>query len=386
MIPQPAFGLEPITATYSTAWVEPAHTAATDVNNPLGSAARPRKTLPSVLPAGTVLTLVGAIYIPANFVLTVNGNAANPVIVRGMNAWLVGNGIGRSFTVAGGFAYFVGVNQFGLANIITGSAVAYRGCEIVGTDTTAVAVIGHGNVISECKIHHNGDSESATEDDDHGVLIAPGATYTWVLDSDIHHNGGDAIQVGQAGTGNPYAKGVFIARNQLHEDRENAVDIKRAQDVIITENEVFGYRARNSSAGEGIVVHNSAIRVWATRNRVRDCVKGLVCTSAQGYFAVANDVREMRTAGGDLTSYYGPHPITTYGSTLAWMVDNHTDGVISVPTGASVDVSGNVAEVRIAPGVTPVVSAGNVLPGVEPVPAPAHQVYALYESLYGVAL
>src|SRR4030067_1016097 len=71
---------------------------------------------------------------------------------------------------------------------------------------------GSDIVIRGNHIHNNGNMDLAVEHDVHGVSASNGTQRVWVLENEIHHNSGDAIQVGHGHTpGAP--SDIYFGRN-----------------------------------------------------------------------------------------------------------------------------------------------------------------------------
>ena len=51
--------------------------------------------------------------------------------------------------------------------------------------------------------------------------------------------------------GEPWARFIYIGRNEMHDDRENAVDVKQSRDVIVSENTIHGYVPPPSGSDDG---------------------------------------------------------------------------------------------------------------------------------------
>jgi Right handed beta helix region len=416
----PAFGLSE-TAGAPTHVVDNRHPGATDTNNPKGTPTRPRRTVPTTLPAGAVVQVQGGPYATGLLTWTSMGTQAAPVFVVGIgNPVFVGNGTGDRLRTAGSFMIVDGLTFDGVKHEVIGTAIAIRDCEVRNTDTMGVVVVGNGIVLHKNRIHHNGDANGSTERDTHGVYVMQGTRFTWVLENQIHHNGGDGVQVGQESSDKPWAQYVFIGGNTVHEDRENGVDIKQARDVVVSQNVIYGYVARSSSAGESIVVHNRPERVWILNNVVAAAHQGIVCTGAEGYFVVGNvivGIRHNPKAPYDPASLWGASGILTYGTNVSVHVNNTiwaSDAGIGVPTGGRTEVVNNIAGgltqptggIRVAsavqrqgsvvtnnytggtPGFLNISAADfRLAPGAAVVDAGAsHWVYDAFESVFGIPL
>jgi hypothetical protein len=198
--------------------------------------------------------------------------------------------------IQGSYLAVEGLVFDGVAIRIEGDHVSFRGNEVrnysPGRHSAAIAFEGSDLVFHGNHVHHNGDAQADREIDVHGLKGGTGSLRVWIVDNHIHHNGGDAIQIGGATT-EPWARFVYIARNHLHDDRENAVDIKQARDVVISQNEAHDYRPVSSSDGTAIVVHDNPDRVWILFNHLHTAVNGVRNNGSTATWVIANVVRNI---------------------------------------------------------------------------------------------
>ena len=345
MIPAPPFGLNPRPATPNH-FVNNTHIMATDTNNPKGTATKPRRTVPSVLPAGAVVEVRGGPYSTGNLTWTSQGTLQSPVFVFGVGKPLFqGDGAGNRLVMAGTYMAVDGFTFDGVKHDMVGTSMAIRNSIIRNTNTTAVVVMSNGTVLHNNEIHNNGDPTLDTERDTHGVLIVPGARQSWILGNNIHHNGGDAIQVGSQSTTGALAEYVYIAGNYLHEDRENGVDIKAARHVVVSTNNIAGYYARTSSSGEAVVVHNDPSYVWILNNAIAYSHQGVVCTGADVYVVAGNVISNVRGGPLDPSNVYSTSGILTYSCKNTYHVNNtiyQSDAGISIGGATPTEVVNNI--------------------------------------------
>jgi hypothetical protein len=140
----------------------------------------------------------------------------------------------------------------------------------------AMVAIGHGStdvIIINNEIDHNGPIPS--KKDSHGVSMGKYTNRVWILDNNIHTNSGDAIQFCHNCVNQGNGPGaVYISGNILHDDEENAIDLKEyVGPVIITNNEIYGYRpGRFSGHGEAIRLNDEGQQgeVWIVNNVFHD--------------------------------------------------------------------------------------------------------------------
>ena len=183
-----------------------------------------------VKPAGRASALVdvrGAYWRIQGLTLDVAGDNSFAVLWRGVGAH---HGVLRDCTVKNGTAG-AGVNV----------------CE------KASDVLIENNVITRF---------TRSGSDSHGVIVQTTARNVVVRGNDIHHNSGDAVQcIGPEGgatiSGTPFDN-LRVEDNELHENRENGVDVKTCTRVTVRGNIIWGHKSSSTSRGEGVVVHLSA--------------------------------------------------------------------------------------------------------------------------------
>lgn len=351
-IPAPLFGLDQMAGT-PTHYVNNAHAAATDTNNPNGTPTRPRLTVPTTLPAGAVVQVSGGPYLLNNLTWTSQGTRTRPAIIIGVGRPLFqGDGAASWIRMWGSFLIVDGIVVDGGRVEAAGTATVLRNSEVRNMNSTAVAISGSGSVIYNNHIHHNGDSENPVERDTHGVNVMPATYATYVIDNDIHHNGGDGIQVGSQNAAEPWARYVFIGGNRIYEDRENGIDIKKSRDVVVSQNSISGYQITSSSAGEAIVTHDTPQRIWILNNSVGYSEQGIVSSGAAGYIVAGNaivNIRHRPSLPYDPHSVWGAAGILTYSTTDSIHVNNTiwgSDAGISFANGTSTIMANNIVGAR----------------------------------------
>ncbi len=138
------------------------------------------------------------------------------------------------------------------------------------------------------RIHHNGNSENPVEQDVHGMSADPRERATSGCSTTE-----SAITAATGHPGRPaetrrsrWAQRRLQSRaTGFHEDRENGVDIKKITPTSsCCLNALYRLTAeRSSSAGEAVVAHDLAERVWVINNFVAASVRGIVSTGVSGY-------------------------------------------------------------------------------------------------------
>jgi hypothetical protein len=185
-------------------YVDATASASTDSSNPYGWPAKPRKTIPSSLPAGAVIELHGtygtAHTSPSNIVAA--GTAASPVYIRRASASTRPT-ITKSWEVNGTYLVmenltfaFTGPGLYLLAPLSNAALRASElrgnlgdgGIEVVSSGSVSNLVI-YGNVI-----HDNGDVGATYDRDVHGVLVGSQVSNVWIVDNELYRNSGDGAQ------------------------------------------------------------------------------------------------------------------------------------------------------------------------------------------------
>ena len=315
-IPAPPFGINEIAPTQPNSWpaiaangyyyIDNTAPNATDTSNTYGYPNKPRISIPKTLAAGAYVEIHGGPYTGSQHIFLVSGTAEAPVWIRGSDQAnkpiiRLETYINGSYAIIENLHFDTQRKTLSTRNRGTASAhnICIRQCEFSGSrtsdgNTAVIAVSGIAGdpssdiVIYNNTIHDFGDSSpSSIENDYHGILPGQYSLRTWVLENHVYNNGGDSIQVGQVGFATDQRpKFVYIGKNVFHGDRENAIDIKAAQDVIVSENTCYDYEATSSSSGEVIVLHEDLLdNVWIINNTVHSGRYGIITTgSTNGYF------------------------------------------------------------------------------------------------------
>jgi hypothetical protein len=331
-IPAPGFCYDEVAPSAPANWpgaeapgyyyVDNTHVSATDTSNTYGYPDKPRRSIPTTLAAGSYVEISGGPYSSASVTVTASGTSADPVWIRG-NSALARPTLQRSLSVRGTYAIVENLRFDTNSNTLrvgsSGSAstdhICLRNNEFSGPGTNngnnaVVSVSGSAAfpttnvVIYSNLIHGFGNWQDAAENDYHGILPASYAHYVWVINNHVYNMGGDSIQVGQANyTVAERPKYVYIGGNYFHDDRENAVDIKSAEHVIVSSNVMHTYRSVSSSSGEVVAIHDDPSYVWILFNTVYDGRIGIISTGSSDTWFIGNVIRDM--LHGTSTSWNG---------------------------------------------------------------------------------
>ena len=322
-----------------THYVDNMHADATDNDNPYGTAVQPRKTIPHPLAPGSVVEVHGGPY--SYHIHTDNfkfggdrlpfvgaGTAAQPIFVRGVSADERPVFAGSTKPVRPEGTYLI-LENLDLQRWVdirpkTDMAAALhhivlRHCEIHEIPHTAVHVgWPHGQeshaewrdptcvtdvVIYDTRIHTLGNWEQTGASEDYaGVFPHINAQRLWVLDCAIYHVDGDAIQANTWGMYDDPAvhvppQWVYIGRNSIYECQENDLDFKVCEDVIVSQNALYGIHDHTTTSdGTAIVVHDDGgtetfpypQRLWYLYNDVYDADVGFRIQRSDDVYIVGN--------------------------------------------------------------------------------------------------
>jgi hypothetical protein len=362
-VPTPRFGIEQ-RAGRPTYVVNNTHPRATDSDNPQGSPDQPRQTIPTRLAAGAVVEVRGGPYDVGRVTWETPGTEAEPIFITGVGDPVIR---GRELTFDARYTIVEGLIFDGVPLLMPPGTNHFALRQSVVRNwapsghSAAIVPMGSNIVIVGNEIHHNGDPTLDREVDIHGIKSPAGAERIWILNNHIHHNGGDGIQMGNASSPEPWPRLIYIARNLIHEDRENAVDIKKARDVIISSNIISSYEARSSSAGEAIVTHDGAERVWILNNGVGNARMGIVSTGANGYVVMGNVINNIVHHPND--RQYNPDNLF------------RAAAILTYNTSSSVHVNNTIlnadAGISYAGGTAPTLIANNLIGSLR---QPAHHI------------
>jgi len=309
-IPAPEFGInETVENVYGsdtlyTHYIDNTDTTATDTDNPYGSHEKPRLTIPSSFPAGSIVEIHGGPYNYIGKTYTMNGTAEEPVFIRGVADSLKPS-IRRSNMALAGQYFIIENLEFYNQSVIRFSTTAkygaLRNCEVhnpvgqTGASNPTINVTGEHMVIYNCEIHDNVREENI---DCHGIQAGNYGNRIWVLDNDIYNNGGDGIQA--CHQCNPGPRYLYIGRNRFHHDKENGIDLKYATDVIISENKLYDYL---HTAATGIVSpivvgsDGAPTRVWILFNEIYEATKGIRIEEINDLWIIGNVIHDITEAG-----------------------------------------------------------------------------------------
>ncbi|MCK4276210.1 MAG: right-handed parallel beta-helix repeat-containing protein, partial [Phycisphaerae bacterium] len=332
-IPAPPFGINESHTMYAGQWytaggftyrdagngpythyVDNTHPSATDVGNPYGTAATPRASLPlGTLPAGSVVEIHGGPYFfSSNVDIVSQGTAEDPVFVRAVDpenkVLLRASGSSIRLRCFGSYVIYENLElSYGLRfqSYEYSHHTAIRYCEVSGPEGVYLGSNAgvHADewatymVIFRNHIHHNVRLSDGNPVDVHGVAAGSGSHHVWVLENEIHHNSGDAFQASDHS--NPVVHHFYVGGNVMHDDRENGVDLKHIEDVVVSQNKIYSYLP-STYLGDAVVIGANGFepgvegptRAWFLFNEIWNCKNGIRVEGARDCYIVGNTIRE----------------------------------------------------------------------------------------------
>jgi hypothetical protein len=262
---------------YYTHYIDKTDPNATDTSNTYGSIAKPRLTIPTTIAAGSVVEIHGGTYTTAQdyYQVTANGTIDLPVFMRGIST-VDRPVVGLPMRLVGSYLILENMNFTGGNLSLHGNNTQYymsvRSSEFQNEANAGIRINdSQFIVIYNNEIHHNIENPPVGDYGFSGIEVMDGGsvgvtTYkVWIVDNHIHDNGKDGLQqlLGQT-------EYVYIGRNLMHDDRENAIDLKNGKHCIVSQNTCYGYLASESSNGDAIRLDDEGPldEIWVIFNEV----------------------------------------------------------------------------------------------------------------------
>ncbi len=278
---------------FFTHYVDNTHPAATDTANPFGSIAKPRKTIPRPLPAGSVVEVHGGAY-AADPKVNGIGTLEQPIFVRGMGeprftapftigfygyqdaAYLICEGLSL-YRMA--ICAYASTHHVVLRHSKVEGALADVHGALVGTTIPSAAqptATIHDIVVWDNEICNGGNWQAAGDPDMHGMAVTHNVSHVWILDNVFHHNSGNGVQInaGSIPLQNT-VHDIYLGRNRAYQNKQDGFWTKNATDVIFSQNTVWDHTPSDSSLGGGMGSQYGPERVWFLFNEIWNCAYGI---------------------------------------------------------------------------------------------------------------
>jgi hypothetical protein len=335
-IPAPAFGVTQQAPADPNPWVVqvtgfyyvcPTCSGATDSGNSNGYPTRPRQTIPSTVPAGSVVRLRG-VYDREHTGGWTPGTASAPVWIRGTPSdrptvrrlWEFASG--SSYTIVENIVFApqsssASFEQSGSLAINGGAHhVVVRDNQLSGTPNTKAGRITHGNgqynVIFRNNISNVGNPNDTGDQDAHPIPVS-GGSEIWILENTVTRYSGSGILLSGGANNNDGLHHVYVGRNHVYDGKQTGIGVKQATDAIISENTLHGFRTSSSSGGACSISQYGPHRLWYVANTIYDCEQGIEQASINGLgdgtelYIVGNTLYNIRDACINLFSASVPN-------------------------------------------------------------------------------
>lgn len=297
-IPIPVFGIIQVASIDPDKhyYIDETNPNSTDSGNPLGTISIPRKTIPMLLSAGSVVELNGSYShshsSPNHIILA--GSINLPVFIRAYNQ-IIPPVVVKPWEVHGSYYVIEHINfassadnsSVGTIAILAPSnfgALRYNnisgnlnngGMQLVSFTSDLVEQF----VVYKNIIHNNGDINANFDQDVHGIAIGQRVNNIWIIDNEISFNSGDGLQINAGTTNQSTTHHIYVGRNISHHNKQSGLWTKQSVDVIFSENTCYGHRPSNSSLGAGLGGQYGPERVWYINNHIYDCDYGIIIAS-----------------------------------------------------------------------------------------------------------
>jgi hypothetical protein len=356
-VPTPSFGISEV-APAPTVYVNEA--TGSDAN--LGTQAKPRRTIPAQLAAGTVVNVTGTQntnYIDAQTLVS-QGTQAKPVFIEG------GTYTGTMYVKGSYLIFEKAIVRGGLYWAGTYSAI--RDTEFSGGGIPIVdwlAPTPNHLVILRAVLHDIGSPPASWatggDDDSHGIGVGKNVSYVWVLDSTFARVSGDGMQVNGEDRG-AQTHHIYFARNTCDQNRQSCGWAKQSTDVVFSTNKVTRMRAYDNAGnpGQGFGAQYQATRVVFLKNDVSDsdyCIRtGGDTIGPFDVYVIGNfchNIHSPLNSGSNAQSPGGAVVFTNNGDRRV-IVNTITDadtGIGIANSGGSVEIVNNTITQVTHPGV-----------------------------------
>lgn len=312
-IPTPNFGWQYNTDVKANIFVDNSNP---NCSNSGGSADRPLCHLlgngtSATFKAGDVVQISGGPYrLSRKSNIRLNGTANNPIIIKGKGSKRItfeGNGSDRAEVYwSGQYAIVENIDFYKKTRHVVDTSyfvarnIAVRNPQnMLINFNPIVSIKGHDVTIHESEIYNNMRNNDL---DSHGIQASQGSYNVWVIDNEIYRNNGDAFQACHNCFNAP-PHHVYLGRNNLHDNRENGIDLKTIHDVVISENIIYNHKSSKTSIGDSIVVGSNGFdnsknqgprRVWLINNEIRDSDRGVRIEGSQDVWMIGNTFSSLK--------------------------------------------------------------------------------------------
>lgn len=328
--------------------------------NVFGTAENPRQSIPTTLPAGSVVELHGSGFTLQSLQNVAGaGTSSQPIFIRGANPlqkatvrrpiniqtnYLILENIDFDYTDYGspalGGAVLVRVNEK-KTPLTLYHHIAVRHCLFrdmpkdptegaLAVDFAVLNGAGSPNdatsllenlVVYDIEVRNFGEWNNPSGSIDYaGCHFGANTRNVWLLDSHIHHVGSHAVGLSRTNALSDQApcRNGYVARNYFHHCKESVVNVKHARDSVLSQNIMHTARDSDSGPGDGVAINaNDATttwpasdNIWVLFNEIYDTERGVDHTNADAMpigtfsrsYIVGNVIHDTRKMLGNINT------------------------------------------------------------------------------------
>jgi hypothetical protein len=361
-VPAPPFGITEI-APAPTLYVNEA--LGTDANP--GTLARPRRTIPTSLAAGTVVQVIGTYTTSHESPNTIeaHGTAAQPVYLLGRR-FTRGGQLSGSYLVLDGGSGPGGWTLMDRRDGQPSDHLVVRHYDSVG-GLAVVSWYGALNtdaVFWDVQVHDVGDlTAPESAGDNHCIAVGKRAQRVWILDSTLSRCSGDGVQVNGDAGGQLDTGPVYVGRVTCVQNRQSCVWAKQSHGVVFSTLTISQMRPDAGGVNPGACggAQYFAVGVLFINNDCSDSENGFIVASYEdaalaspataGVAFIGNRIHNIHATVGrhDPANPRSPGgAIILVGASRRYVANNtidDVDGGIMVARGTVEDINNTVTHV-----------------------------------------
>lgn len=350
-VPEPTFGFKEVSPTLPSDWntdkqgfyyIDRTNPLASDSNN-YGNLSKPRSSIPSSIPAGSVVIVNGSYAKLAR--VTSLGTADRPVFIKGISRdqtadFSAGIQISGSYLIIENFKTVLLPPDYagGGISIPEGTDhIVLRYGELDGTgnnNRTGGIEVGSWSysgtekadniVLHNLSIHDLGDRYTTYDQDAHGIAIHGKSENIWIVHNTMTKLSGDGVQVeAQHTRSHENIQKVYLAKNTIFNNKQSGLWLKHAKKVVISSNTIYDMQASDSSSGQCTGYQYSSDDFWFIENELYNCGQGIMGASDDGNGNEQGNVYYLRNLIYNIKSQNPTNPHQAGGITIRMPRSNH---------------------------------------------------------------
>jgi hypothetical protein len=193
----------------------------------------------------------------------------------------------------------------------------------------------------------------STDIDAHGIKPNDHAYNIWIIKNKFYNLGGNAIQIGDQNSDQDTIHHIYIGDNEIYNTRQTGIGIKKASDVVITNNVIHDiHQIQTGNPTAGIAYQYAPRRVWIMFNSINNCDFGIKSGSdtspVEDYiYIIGNLIYDISASGsfsnngwsaGSGIMINGSKHIEIIGNTIF----NAEQGIETSLSNASINIENNI--------------------------------------------